>query len=447
MKVTHIPTSELITPAKLAATLARYSRSNEGIDKILEFTKTHSVDQIFKYIDYGHASIGGLTGGIAIAMDGISALLAARLFEFAQMADGQESSTRYIVMDPDACLPAQTIGTPPAISELRSELEDLAMKLYRDSISAHEQALESGAIELNLSHVADDRVKQRMRRNYALDRSRYFLPVTYRTNVALVATARIWADIIRLVSSLLWQEADELADLLRGVLKDCVPELTKHSLPNTASRRFVHETHALRSRNMDFRSFTRPCEALVRLHQVPPVMFDDGVASLQDGLRHREGRYDHAGVRAKHTPITVKWTAMALAEIRDLQRHRTGARGASWNPVGFYLPTSVYAMIDENSEFADEVSRFRKLYVRQLQELCYRTPPGGHCYGMYFGTQMPFVHTQQLDKFIYELELRTGVGAHFRYAEHMRDAADALFAADSSLRAAVNIGAAEQEVM
>ncbi len=37
------------------------------------------------------------------------------------------------------------------------------------------------------------------------------------------------------------------------------------------------------------------------------------------------------------------------------------------------------------------------------------------------GTQYYFEHSTQVDKFIYEMELRTGVGAHYKYAEHCRE--------------------------
>ena len=60
-----------VTPELLASVLARYSRSNEGLAKILERVDVahpeSSIDRILNFVDYGHASIGGLTGGIAVA--------------------------------------------------------------------------------------------------------------------------------------------------------------------------------------------------------------------------------------------------------------------------------------------------------------------------------------------------------------------------------------------
>ena len=69
-----------VTPELLASVLARYSRSNDGLAAILEkvdlANPDASIDRILKFVDYGHASIGGLTGGLAVALDGISMWLA-----------------------------------------------------------------------------------------------------------------------------------------------------------------------------------------------------------------------------------------------------------------------------------------------------------------------------------------------------------------------------------
>src|SRR5471032_322113 len=105
-----------VTPELLASVLARYSRSNEGIHKILEkvdlANPDASIDRILKFVDYGHASIGGLTGGLALALDDVSMWLAYKIFELAQMADGQESSTRYITMAAANLPTAEELGIP-----------------------------------------------------------------------------------------------------------------------------------------------------------------------------------------------------------------------------------------------------------------------------------------------------------------------------------------------
>jgi hypothetical protein len=64
-----------LTPELLAATGARYSRNNEGLDSIvskIDFSNTDkSVDGIFKMVDYGHASIADMAP-IALFIDDIT---------------------------------------------------------------------------------------------------------------------------------------------------------------------------------------------------------------------------------------------------------------------------------------------------------------------------------------------------------------------------------------
>src|ERR1041384_430504 len=73
-----------VTPELLASVLARYSRSNDGLDTILSKVDLQnpdaSIDRILKFVDYGHASIGGLTGGLAIALDNVSLWLPPKKF-------------------------------------------------------------------------------------------------------------------------------------------------------------------------------------------------------------------------------------------------------------------------------------------------------------------------------------------------------------------------------
>ena len=48
-----------------------------------------------------------------------------------------------------------------------------------------------------------------------------------------------------------------------------------------------------------------------------------------------------------------------------------------------------------------------------------RRGSASYVYGLVLGSQTPFEHSTTADKFIYEAELRTGMGAHYRYAEHL----------------------------
>ncbi|HVK06189.1 MAG TPA: hypothetical protein VM490_22150, partial [Armatimonadaceae bacterium] len=104
-----------LTPELLAASGARYSRNNEGLDAILARIDPakldKSVDSIFKMIDYGHASIADMAP-VALFIDGVSLYLAYYLWTLSPVAGGQESSTRYIKLDADGLISPDALGIP-----------------------------------------------------------------------------------------------------------------------------------------------------------------------------------------------------------------------------------------------------------------------------------------------------------------------------------------------
>src|SRR5438105_7155298 len=83
-----------LTPELLAASGARYSRNNEGLEAILaKIDPNHldrSVDSIFRMIDYGHQSIADMAP-VAMFIDGVSMWLAYYLWSLCPTAGGQES--------------------------------------------------------------------------------------------------------------------------------------------------------------------------------------------------------------------------------------------------------------------------------------------------------------------------------------------------------------------
>ena len=86
-----------LTPELLAASGARYSRNNEGLEAILSKIDPNnldkSVDSIFRMIDYGHQSIADMAP-VAMFLDGVSMWLAYHVWSLCPTAGGQESSTR-----------------------------------------------------------------------------------------------------------------------------------------------------------------------------------------------------------------------------------------------------------------------------------------------------------------------------------------------------------------
>jgi hypothetical protein len=126
---------------------------------------------------------------------------------------------------------------------------------------------------------------------------------------------------------------------------------------------------------------------------------------------------------------------MALAELRDLNRHRTGHRFTPLIQAGFYLPHEI-----KHSAHADLL----KSQLELTRELMRRGSPA-YVYSLLLGAQTPFEHSTHADKFIYEAELRTGMGAHFRYAEHLSAALREFFHQMPAARSWVVEGTAEPE--
>lgn len=406
-----------VTPELLASCLARYSRSNKGLEAILAGINwgdpDKSVDQVFRFLDYGHASIGGLTGGIAMAIDRCSFFLALKLFEIAQLCDGQESSTRYIEMVPASLPNPVEIGIPSQFAaEWQSVMED-AFAIYRDVYQELDrQARENPAI-VRCPPGANPKVIDRIRKNYALDRSRYFIPFATETNVGLVMTARVWAQTIRQLDAQPFPEAVECAARLRAQLEKLTPRLTRHSFKDAAcTRQAQQEVDAgialIRSNGMPIENAADQVFVSVE-RSCPPFLPD--LQSLPAAFDGKENRYSVVGSAVKRMFVRFAWNNIALAELRDLNRHRTGHRFSPLAPVGFYLPPGV------------SHPRGRELLERQralMKKLASEAPATGcHYYACLLGDQVAFEHSTHADKFIYEVELRTGLGAHFRYAEHL----------------------------
>ncbi|ACB73761.1 FAD-dependent thymidylate synthase [Opitutus terrae] len=429
-----------VTPELLASVLARYSRSNEGIASILSkvdlANPDASIDRILKFVDYGHASIGGLTGGLAIALDGVSMWLAYKLFELAPMADGQESSTRYITMDPaNLPLPAE-LGVP----------EDLAprwLALMGDAFAAYNaeyQRLDAAALaNPSLVRVPPDAkpaVVARLRKNYALDRARYFIPLATRTNVGLVQTARMWATTVKHLDSLAHPEARAAAKLIRDELMKQAPRLMRHSFadPSYAVQAEQELATSLKLGQERLSSASLADEVWVHVDRATPPWLPEA-QPIAEALRHRANRYGHQGSATRRMRVTFAWNNMALAELRDLNRHRTGHRYTPLIQAGFYLP----AEIDRAPH-----ARLLQGQLELTRELMRRGSPA-YVYSLLLGAQTPFEHSTHADKFIYEAELRTGMGAHFRYAEHLSAALHAFFVQVPEARNWVVEGTAEPE--
>jgi thymidylate synthase ThyX len=432
-----------VTPELLASCLARYSRSNKGIDAILasidRSDPDRSVDNILKFVDYGHASIAGMTGGIAMVIDGLSMFLAYKIFEIAQLADGQESSTRYITLDSGSLLAADDAGIPPSLAAEWEACLGLAFELYRETYQALDTAAESNPAVVRIPPGADAKLAGRLRKNYALDRSRYLIPFATRTNAAYVMTARAWTETVKQLDSLPLPEAHACAAGLREELAKFVPRLIRHSSPDEASR--CQANYASDAAAGHIRRFGVPVmhlgdEVAVNVENGYPRFFPS-LQATADGFAGKDGRYSIVGPAVRRVMVRASWNNMAIAELRDLNRHRTGFRLSPLVPVGFYLPPGI------THERIDILLTAMRSLVAKLA--AHETSSAAYVYGLLLGTQVAFEHSTHLDKFIYEIELRTGLGAHFRYAEHLLAAYRELVKVMPDLEPYIKIGTAEPE--
>lgn len=429
-----------VTPELLASVLARYSRSNEGLGAILSKVDVEnpeaSIDRILKFVDYGHASIGGLTGGLAVALDGVSMWLAYKLFDIAQMADGQESSTRYITMEPSNLPTPEEIGLPPDLAGRWRELLARAFAAYHEEYRRLDALAEAEPARVRAPAGAKPAVQARLRKNYALDRARYFIPFATHTNVGLVQSSRMWAATVKHLDSLPQPEARTAARLIRDELLKQSPRLMRHSFaePSYAKQAEQELAASLALGRERLSADALPDEVWVRVDRSAPPWLPEG-QPIAEALRHRANRYGQQGLALRRMRVAFAWNNMALAELRDLNRHRTGSRYTPLIQAGFYLPPEI------------DRARHRALLADQLEltrELLARGSPA-YVYSLLLGAQTPFEHTTHGDKFVYEAELRTGMGAHFRYAEHLSAALKAFFAQVPEAKAWVVEGTAEPE--
>ncbi len=429
-----------VTPELLASVLARYSRSNEGIGTIMEkvdlANPEKSIDRILKFVDYGHASIGGLTGGIAIAIDDVSMWLAYKLFEIAQMSDGQESSTRYIAMDPQNIPTPEEVGMPVDLAEEWLALIAEAFECYNSEYARLDALATAKPAIVRAPADTPEKVLARMRKNYALDRARYFIPFATKTNLALVMSARMWSEAIKHLASLPQKEARVVAESLRAEVSKIAPRLMRHSF---AEKSYEKQALADLDRSIDL---LRSRLSIERLADEVWVHVDDAAPpflkerqSVGEALKYRSNRYGYCGRSIRRMRVAFAWNNMAVAELRDLNRHRTGHRYSPCVQTGFYL--------------APETDRdvFRPFLERQkafLEKLIDRGEPS-YVYGLMLGSQTPFEHSTHADKFVYEAELRTGLGAHYRYAEHLSAALAEFYKQVPDARDWVVEGTAEPE--
>jgi thymidylate synthase ThyX len=164
-----------LTPELLAASGARYSRNNEGLQAILSKIDPNnldkSVDSIFRMVDYGHQSIADMAP-VAMFLDGVSQWLAYYVWTLCPTAGGQESSTRYIRLAPDNVIAPDILGIPENLHDEWRALNESAFAAYEQAVQVWEgiAARDPNVARIPKSLLEDESDKAakavaRMRRN------------------------------------------------------------------------------------------------------------------------------------------------------------------------------------------------------------------------------------------------------------------------------------------
>ncbi len=438
-----------LTPELMAACGARYSRNNEGLDAILEKidpnNKDKSVDGIFKMIDYGHASISDLVS-VAMFLDNISILLAYLIWSWCPTAGGQESSTRYIKLDHDGLVDPNLFGIPKEEQQAWSDFMLKCFDAYNKALAFWEQQVTENPalakIPTALTNDPSDKAQKqvaRMKRNYAFDRSRYFLPVAALTNMMMVMSARGWVQLCQNLLSHWLPECVALGEKIRDELKLSAPRMVKHAVKKEST----YDGQLDELRNFARLTLNVPItgEAICnpQIEVFAPMRTYD--SDLADSLTFHDNRYAFIGSDACRTAVRFSWSAVSIAEIRDFNRHRTGQKFCPLRPVGFYAALD---QIPKSKEFDPYLLTIGDSSLFKARALLRQVEPS-YVAWILLGHQFSFEHTTTLDKFIYEAELRTGTGAHYRYADHIRAVVAELSKTYPKLASAIRLGTSEPE--
>jgi hypothetical protein len=188
-----------------------------------------------------------------------------------------------------------------------------------------------------------------------------------------------------------------------------------------------------------------PVSAKPSLSVLPPADFD--LSAATGDLANHANRYAPIGSMLQRTAVRFGWSGIGFAEIRDLNRHRTGTKYSPQVPGNFYFAldqapaqSNQQSIVSELNELAETGRKANRLALELL-----RKADPSYIYWTLLGTEYPYEHLTTADKFIYEAELRTGVGAHFRYAKHLRDVLGLFYSQFPGTKGLILEGSAEPE--
>jgi hypothetical protein len=298
----------------------------------------------------------------------------------------------------------------------------------------------------------DKRKVERICRNFAFDRARYYLPMSSMTNVMLLMSARGWVALIKQLASEQLVECRQLADRLREELTRVAPRLIRHarfddSYASGAKQEFQ------RAISQAMRTAPTQLENAAASRPFLDVMLPGDVSEndLVEAVQFHKGRYDFIGSPLQRTSVRFGWQALPVAEIRDLNRHRTGTKYFPLAPIGTYLADDELAKVEwlhpELQPMCNQLKQLRTAGIQAAQaargQLAQANP--AFVYWLPMGAQCFYEHTTTANHFLYQAELRTGLGSHYHYAARMAEVLQLWHERFPGTAAHVQAGTAEPE--
>ncbi len=239
---------------------------------------------------------------------------------------------------------------------------------------------------------------------------------------------------------------------MREELARVAPRLIRHarldeSYANGARQEFARSVEIAKNTSDDLLASPAASQPFLDVFLPSGVNEHDLVQAVQF---HR-GRYDFIGSPLQRTSVRFGWQAIPLAEIRDLNRHRTGSKYFTLSPVGTYLADDEVERIEAAhptlSDLCQSLRALRPAGIAANQLTRQRLAAGdpAFVYWMPMGSQCFYEHTTTANHFLYQAELRTGLGSHYVYAARMREVLDQWHAQFPGTAQYIQAGTAEPE--
>ena len=136
---------------------------------------------------------------------------------------------------------------------------------------------------------------------------------------------------------------------------------------------------------------------------------------------------------------------MSLAEARDINRQRPCVKDTLLAPVGSYMPDICVDLMKNDGELFDQYSRFLDQRAELIDGIINSEAPRSYVGCSLLGDQTPFELHTSAAHFAYVTELRTSMGVHFRYDQHVRDAHQEVVEQIPELDPYIKLGTGEPE--